>query len=325
MRHLTSVSLMIALLLAISCAVAYCADAAPPAGEAEEAPPVRASGELPERPELETMSGVEAWVVNGERITADEVREEAYLYSGPYVLQDMVAELLLRQEARRRDITLTEEDVDAKVRQLREEFGLLSEASLRTFLSSKRRTGEWLLSNARQYALMEKVLSDQVYVSDREAEQHYNRNAGFYRRPETVEFRIMSFGSEEQAAQARAQIGEGKSFEEVAKQAARSAAERQVAGELRHYARGQQPALLPELEAAIFAAPLNQVTGPVQCRDIYYLIRVEKKTDPYQPSFNEVRGFVRERLRRQKLEQVVWPNWIRMQLANAEISVIQAE
>jgi hypothetical protein len=52
---------------------------------------------------------------------------------------------------------------------------------------------------------------------------------------------------------------------------------------------------------------------------------VEKKIDAHQFTLDEVRNVIREQLSRQKLEQVVWPNWIRDKLNSASIEVVRGE
>jgi len=288
---------------------------------AAEQPPVQVAGEVPPRPELETISGVKGWVVNGQQIPLEVVQERATTYYGPSVLQDMVAEALLRQEAERRKITLTEQDVRDKVDQLREDLGIRNDLAFESFLKTQRTTPEWFFDKARSFALMEKVLSDQVFVDDREVERYYRGKQEEYRRQEVVGFRVMRFLNEESARAALARLRQGEAFEKVAKETAPTQAEQAMAGDLQYYERGQQT-VPPEFETALFAAPLNQVTSPIEVRGSYYLIRVEKKIDPHQYTLDEIKDVIRAQLRKQKLEQVVWPNWIREQLAKAQIQVL---
>ena len=317
-------SLTIALTAAAFC-LAVCPGAAVSDAAEGESAPVQIVGDLEPRPELERISGIRGWLVNGEEVSVEEVRNRAFLYHGPYIVQDIVAALLLEQEARRRNMTLTEEEVQAKMKALREELGVRSQAALESFLQSERVTEEWFRSKARDYALMEKVLADRVYVSDREVESFYQSNRQAYRRPETAAYRVIAYTSEAAADAAVQQLRQGRAFKDVEQEAARTPAERAVAGELQLYERGQQRRLPPELDAVIFASPLNQVLGPIAVQNVYYLFRVEKRMDPHQFTLEEVRPIIREQLRRQKLEQVEWPRWIRSQLANADIQVLEVE
>jgi parvulin-like peptidyl-prolyl isomerase len=136
----------------------------------------------------------------------------------------------------------------------------------------------------------------------------------------------MRFADKPSAEAAVEAVRKGKSFEQVAKEVATTPAEREVAGDLQFYERGQQ-GLPPEIETALFAAQLNQVTGPLNLLGSYYLIRVEKKIDPHQYTLDEpqVRDAIRDQLRKQKMEQVVWPNWITDQLNNAKIEVLGSQ
>jgi foldase protein PrsA len=310
--------------LLLLCCTLCAAELEPAANSAEAPPKVAVVGDVPARPELEAVSGVSAWVVNGQEISIELVRERAAAWHGTAVLQHLVAELLLEQEADRRDIIVTDEEVNQKVASLREELGVRSEVALDSYLRAKLATRDWLRAKARFQVLMEKVLSEQIYVDDREIERAYRLNRELYSRGELLAFRIMRFLDKASADAALAEIRKGRSFQEVAKETAPTAAERAVAGDLQYYERSQQ-SLPPELAAALFAAPLNQVAGPVEVLDSYCLIRVEKKLDPRQFTLDEVREVVREQLERQKLERVVWPNWVADQLQRAQIEVLTSD
>ena len=310
--------------LCFACCLGWAGEAEPGPEEGAETTRVTVAGEVPPRPEFEALAGATGWVVNGKEISLELVKDKATSYHGPYVLQDMVAQLLLQQEADRRGIVVTEEEVEKKVASVREELGVRSEAALESFLRAKRVTREWLRSKARAYVLMEKVLFEQVYVDDREIERSYRLNQQAYRRNETVGYRAMRFLDKQSAEAALAEIRKGRSFEEVARETARTPAEQAAAGNIRYHVRGKQ-SLPPEFEADLLAAPLNQVAGPVEVMGSYLLIRVEQKMDPHQFTLDEVRDVIRDRLRRQKLEQIVWPNWIRDQLARAQIKVLTSD
>jgi parvulin-like peptidyl-prolyl isomerase len=285
------------------------AAAAAESGEAAE-PPVRILEEARPRPELQVVSGVKGWIVNGREISLNEVGHRATIFHGPYVLQDMVAQVLLEQEAERRGIAISQEEAEAKLKALREELGIRSEAALESFLRTQRVTMDWLRAKAGDYALLEKVFADQTYVSDREIETAFRRNPSYYDQPATVWYRLLSFPTKQDADAALAELRKGRPFPDT--------------GGLRVYERGRSPALLPAFEQALFAAPLNQVRGPIKLLDTYHLIRVEKKTDPHRPTLDQVRDVIRGQLRRQKLEQVVWPQWIKAQIENADIRVVTA-
>lgn len=304
---------------------AVVAQEAPSAGDAGEQsrPPVEVRGDIRVRPELEVLSGVKGWRVNGEEISLEEVKTRAVRFHGPYILQDLVSSALLRQAAEREGIGVTEEEVEGQVRRLRAELGLNSEEALEFHLRRRRLTRTGFREQAQEYLLLEKVLSDRVYVSDREVERFYNEFRQYYYRRERVDFRLMSFEREDRARAALEELRKGRSFVEVAQATAADETERTAAGQLHSYEKGQQPRLPPEFETMLFAAPLNQAVGPVGAMNRYHLVRVEKKSDAYQVPLEQVRDEIRRQLRRRKLEQGEWPKWIGQQLASANIEVIR--
>lgn len=310
------------------CCLGAMAHAAEPAeagaGPEPGAPKVEVVGEVKPRPELQTMEGVQAWVINGQEIPLARIEKLAAAYHGPYVLQDLVAELLLQQEAARKGITLSEQDIQQTMGELREQLGVRSDATFDSYLRTQNATPQWFHDKARAYALMKKVLADQVYLSDAEIEAFYRRNQELYRRMETVEYRLMAFRDKAAAEAALAEVKKGRSFEDVAKATATAPEQRARAGDIQYFERGL-PGLPPELATALFAAPLNQVAGPVEVMGAFCLIKVERKTDPHQFTLDEVRPVIREQLTQQRLEREEWPEWIKQHLADATIQVVYSQ
>lgn len=303
-------------------------EAAPPAapegtaGGTSGRSPVQIQGEIPVRPELQVFQGVKGWLVNGQEIKLDQVKDRAVMYHGPFVLQDMVIEMLLEQQASKRGLTASDAEIDQKIEQLRQEGGLTSEAALDFYLRRMAYTRGWMRQKARDYVLMEKVLGDQVYVSDKEVTAFFDQYRDQYRRPESVDFRVIVLPTEKDAQSARNQISSGRSFQQVAKDLA-TPDEKSLAGELRTYERGGRP-LPQEVDAVLFTAPLDQVVGPISSGGSYYLLKVERKRDAYQFSLDEVQDTIKTQLRKQKLEQGVWPKWVEAQLSGAEIETEKA-
>ena len=293
--------------------------------ENAERAPVKVAGDIPMRPELQVFQGVRGWLVNGREIKLDEVKDRAVAYHGPFVLQDMVIEMLLDQEAKRRGITVSDSDVDEKIKEVRQEWGVTSDAALDFYLRRNGYTRGWLRQKAYGAVMMEKALGDQVYVSDKEVAAFFDQYRDQYRRPEAVDFRVIILPTEKDAQAALTQIRGGRTFQQVAKDLA-PADEKPLAGELRPLNRGQQ-GMPPELDAVLFTAPLDQVVGPIKSATPagtgYYLLKVEKKRDAYQFTLDETKDAIRTQLRKQKLEQGVWPNWVQAQLSGAEIEMLK--
>ena len=300
------------------------AQAAEPAGATTEGgAPATAEGRIPVRPEFRTLEGVSGWRVNGEVIDLDQVKEHALRQHGPYVLEDIILSMFLQKEAESLGVSVTEEEVGEKVRELRADLGVRTDAGFYTYLRSRRITHAAFEEGARNYVLMEKVLGDKAKVSDAEVARFYQLRQNAYRRNASVNYRVIAASTEAQARAALEELSRGRSFEEVAKTMVNDPTMKTMAGELQFYERGQRPPAPPEFEAAVFSAPISQVVGPVKVQESYVLIRVEKKTDPHQFTLEEVGEEIRSQIHRQRLEQVVAPQWYQQQLQSAQIEVIR--
>jgi foldase protein PrsA len=302
------------------------AAAAPPAAAPAANPKVVMPNDVQQRPDLDITAGVKGWRVNGEEIPLGALQQRVMDFHGIYELNAMVQEKLLQAEAKRRNITVSEAEVDAKSKQQRAEMGAESDETFRRYLQMQQLTPAAFRQSVRNYVLMEKVLSDSVYVGDKEIQDTYNQyRASLFTRPETAAYRVISFSSQAAAAAAKQLLTQGKSWEEVAKASGKPGeAPNPYAGQLLAIQRGTaRDALGQAFEAAIFSAPLNQVVGPVPTGSNFSLFRVEQKLDMRQLNLDEVKDKIREKIRQQKLQELVWPQWINTQLQTAEITPIQ--
>ena len=81
--------------------------------------------------------------------------------------------------------------------------------------------------------------------------------------------------SEEKCLELKQQIIDGTDFAEVAK-ANSSCPSSAQGGDLGSFGPGQ---MVPEFDAVVFSAPLNEVQGPVKTQFGYHLLEVTNRTD----------------------------------------------
>lgn len=313
--------------LAIASAPLWAAEAAGAPGApgtaaaAQEAPAAQTDVKM--RPELKTFQGIKAWRVNGEEIPIEAVRERAMMMHGPYVLQDMVVERLLMQEAKRRGVSVSDAEAEAKIKDIREQMGLNTPEAFDHYLRSQQATEGAFRNWAREYVLAEKLFADQIFVSDDEAATFYNQRRQLYHTPDTIAFRAIMLGTEAAAQQALVTLRSGRDFAALAKELAPDAQTKAFAGEMQTHQRGTNPNLPKEVEDALFKAPVNQATI-IKVGPQWAVVRVEKRSEAHDLSLEQVRDQIKKDIRRMKLEQAVLPGWISTQLAAAEIIPIPA-
>lgn len=245
------------------------------------------------------------------------------LAHGPYVLQDLVVEKLLTQEGKRRGISVSDAEADAKVKEIREGLGLNTPESFDHYLRTKQATAEAFRNWAREYVLAEKLFADQIFVSDDEAASFYNQRRDMYHTAETIAFRAIPRNSESAAQQVLVTLRSGREFGALAKELATDPREKAFAGEVQTHQRGSNPNMPKDVEEALFKAPLNQATI-IKVGPQWAVVRVERKTAAQDVTLEQARDQIKKDIRRMKLEQVQLPGWISTELAKAEIIPIPA-
>jgi peptidyl-prolyl cis-trans isomerase D len=140
---------------------------------------------------------------------------------------------------------------------------------------------------------------DSVSVSDEEVaklveedlgriQAEFSRRSDEFNQPERIRARHILFSGDEaleRAEQALARLNAGEDFVRLATQLSEDEATRDQGGDLGEFPRGR---MLPDFEAAAFAADARSVAGPVKTERGIHLIRVEEKLPAVSRSLEEV-------------------------------------
>lgn len=219
--------------------------------------------------------------VGGMPITDEDVNEflrelgpRAQSYMNPegrkVVLNQLVASKLLLLDARR-NLLEAEPEFKAQLARLKE-----------SLLTS--------------YAT-EKVISS-VSVSDKDAEEYYNKNKEQFVTGETVNASHILVDSEEKANEILAKINAGEiSFEDAAAEYS-SCPSKAKGGNLGDFGRGQ---MVPEFDTAVFEMAEGEITStPVKTQFGYHLIKLNSKKESEEMPFESIASEIKEALLAEK-------------------------
>jgi parvulin-like peptidyl-prolyl isomerase len=136
-------------------------------------------------------------------------------------------------------------------------------------------------------------------VSDGEIEAYFAGHADEFRIPETVTMRQILVGTMNEARDLKRRLlRDPRSFETLA--GSRSLGPEATAGGLMGtFERGQLPS---ELEEAAFRLTPGQTSQPIQTSLGYHVLRVDSRQPARVLSLEEARGWIRERLTREKAD-----------------------
>ncbi len=269
--------------------------------------------------------------INGLSITLDEFnrRFEQTLPLDNTLGQDEKDELkraFLRQvidreltlaEARRLELTVSPEEVEAALAEYRrdypdDEFDKLLQAQGISLAQWRAELAERLL--------MEKVLNQAVYasieISEEQISAYYQAHRDEFDRPAQVRARQIVLDSEDQGREVLAQLRKGASFAEMAELFSLSP-DAENGGDLGYFPRGEMP---PEFDAVVFNLPVGELSDLVKSDYGFHIFLVEDRREARSLSQAEAAAEIEALLRRAE-EERAYQDWLMELGAKARIDV----
>lgn len=120
-----------------------------------------------------------AATVNNIPITRFEVIRLLEREGGQQALDNLITRQLVLQEARKKNLSLSQEEIDAKLNELN---SYLAEqgTTLDDALSFQNQTKEELIEDIKIQGLVEKILEEELKVSDEEVQKYFEENRDFF-------------------------------------------------------------------------------------------------------------------------------------------------
>lgn len=226
------------------------------------------------------------------------------------LLNEMIAELLIKNRADAMRIVVSPERIQEGIERLKQQYGFTTDEQLDQSLRESGLTRADLELRLRDQIITGEVIGREVRaradLSDRELRQRYEREKERYRRPQRARvreivivpanaddataFEAARLEAEDVVAKARS----GADFAALATEVSDSPT-REQGGSLGTVAQGE---LVSELDAAVFNAQSGTVVGPLQTRAGWHVLLVEERIPSDIPGYDEVK----ERLRTEASE-----------------------
>ena len=230
------------------------------------------------------------------------------------VIEQIVVQELLWQEAQRRGTVVGDAEVDQEFAKLKSSFD--SELAFTFKIEEGGFTEETFRENIRQQMSVQNMIANDitegVTVDDAAVETFYDENLEQMAVPERVHARhiLVKFESgndesraaaEQKLAELAAQVEAGESFALLAIEHSEGPSG-QKGGDLGYFERGQ---MVKEFDDVAFEAEPGSIVGPVETQFGLHLIKVEEHTAPGTVPLAEVEPKIREYLVQQTLYSTV--------------------
>lgn len=260
--------------------------------------------------------------VNGEPILASEFQErcaEMARRLGPSgaqrtevlsalkrsILEEMIERRLLLQEAAKRAVTVSDEELEAAVAELWEE-GAQDEA--RAAGEARVDRGAWA-EKLREMLIVDKLMQSApggvAEVTEKEVAEYYDTYSENYARPSRVRVLQIMVNDRDKARLIRQQLVEGADFAELARAESLSPDSEQ-GGEMGLFAKRDLPA---SIERVVFRLKVNSVSKIVKSDHGYHIFKVAEILPAKRLELDEARDQIAEALLSQRQQQL-FQDWV---------------
>jgi foldase protein PrsA len=147
--------------------------------------------------------------------------------------------------------------------------------------------------NLLSQKIQQKVIKQKSKVTQADIAKYYKENPKRFSVPEKRDLLIILTKTEAQAKKAKEEVESGKSFQSVAKRVSIDPTSKANGGKLTGVVKGQEE---KQLDAAVFSAKKNVLSGPVKTPFGYYVFEVQAITPGSQQSLKQAEPSIKSQL-----------------------------
>lgn len=229
------------------------------------------------------------------------------------ILGKLIGRELLRQQAVKLGIKVTDADLEDHLKGLREKMGSPEEFSkaLSHMGLTEQTLKEQFASEMMMRRLIDQEVASKIVMDPNEAKAFYDKSPDMFKTPEMVRashilVKVDANATPEEKAKAlekmkgiEKRIKGGEDFATVAKEVS-DCPSKEKGGDLDFFQRGQ---MVGPFEQAAFSLKKNQVSGIVESEFGYHLIKVTDHKDAGTMSFEEIKPRIEQYLKNEKISQ----------------------
>ena len=216
----------------------------------------------------------------------------------PDLLNKLIEDRLILQEAKKSNIRLDENRVKSKVEEIRKRYP--SDADFQKDLAEQGFVQADIESRIREqlltYAIIDIQVRSKITVNPSEVTQYYEKNAQEFQVPEQWEFTSLVTEDRKFAEDVVAQLRKGANLESLAQQDYLST------DKIKASKNGQ---LRKELETEIFKLHKAEVSNPIKIQNQYYIFRLDDIFPPTQESLAQAQEKISILLTNKKMQEAM--------------------
>jgi foldase protein PrsA len=220
--------------------------------------------------------------VNGVSLNTNQLYDVMLANGGKQSLETMINEELIRQEAEKTGVQVTDSDIDKELASIKSSFP--SEDEFQQALSKAGMTLEDLRTSMKSQVILKKILAPEVTVNDDAVKKYYDENLESLKVSDQVKASHITVATKEEADTILINLKNGADFAATAQEKSLDTATKDKGGDLGYITRGS---LDPALEASAFALEVGHISDAVQTSSGYDIISVTDHKEAYTPTLEE--------------------------------------
>jgi peptidyl-prolyl cis-trans isomerase C len=229
------------------------------------------------------------------------------------VLDGLIEREVLYQESQKAGIKIDEQKVNDQMAGIKKRFP--NEEEFKKALASMGLTEEEVRTQIQRglsiRGLIDQKVANKIVVTDEETKAYYDGNPQFFKQPEQIKASHILIKVEPTADDAtkaaarkkiedsRKKLTDGGDFAELAKEYSEGPSAPK-GGDLGYFRRGQ---MVKAFDDTAFSMKNNEVSGLVETRFGYHLIKIYDKKPEQTLAYAEVKDKIAQRLKQEKIEK----------------------
>ncbi len=241
-------------------------------------------------------------MVNGEPVMKNELFDILYAQGGADALEQLIARKLIAQEAAAKGITVTEEELDEDIQSIIDESFQGSRDDFLNVLEFYGINEDSFREDARLNLLVRKLAMTQIDPTEEELTAFFEERKSLFEEPETVEARHILVETQEEADEIVDLLRDDGDFAELAAERSMDQSNKDNAGYLGFFGRGE---MVMEFEEAVFALEIGELSDPVQTTFGFHVIELLDRKEGTVVEYNDVSDAVLDAYIEEQVPQVI--------------------
>ncbi|MBB3109342.1 foldase protein PrsA [Paenibacillus phyllosphaerae] len=253
--------------------------------------------------------------VNGAKITKDQLYDTMISYGGGSMLDSLISDELLKQEADKAGIAVTDADIEKEIEAIKKSF--TTEDEFNAWLQNYGMTMDSFREQVPQQVMLRKILEPQTGVTDEQVKQYYEDNKASYDTQEQVQASHILVKTKAEAEEILKQLKEGADFATIAKEKTLDEASKEAGGDLGFFPKGVMDSAF---ETAAFALKNpGDLSEPVETTYGFHIIKLTEHKAAVASTFEEKKEEIKTLLVSQKVSELSG-DWLAGIKADADIT-----